>query len=335
MDPVEPVRPDQPASLPRGPHPTLGPDTVAMPRWPGPLLAIGGALLALVALGTGTLAVDGQIDVGDPSSLAWVALAGVAIFTAGLIYVAVRQLRVRRVLPPERYRGPSVLILLALALVLAAVMTAPFAADAAALLLGTGDMTLLGSVVLLVSTQVALLLVAWTLVFRPNALAGLPALPGRDPGGAVRAGLGWGVLAWIGSSVVAYAVVVALEALEIEAAPQAAEQALNLIDPWLAVVAIVLLAPVAEELFFRGVIFNAFLREGGRRWAFLGSSALFAVIHLSIAAFVPIFLLGLALAWVYHRTGSLVAPIVMHATVNGISVLLALLLRFEVFTVPV
>ena len=89
MDPVEPVRPDQPASLPRGPHPTLGPDTVAMPRWPGPLLAIGGALLAVVALGTGTLAVDGQIDVGDPSSLAWVALAGVAIFSAGLIYVAV------------------------------------------------------------------------------------------------------------------------------------------------------------------------------------------------------------------------------------------------------
>lgn len=335
MDPVEPMGPDRPASLPRGPHATLGPGSVGMPRWPGPLLVIGGALLAILALGMGTLAGDGQIDRADPSSLAWVALGGVAVFSAGLVYSAVRQLRVRRVLPPERYRGPSVLILLALALVLAAVMTAPFGADAAALLLGTGDPTLLGSVVVLVSTQIALLVVAWTLVFRPNALAGLPALPGRDPGGAVRAGLGWGVLAWIGSSVVSYLVIVALEALGIDAAPQAAVQALDLIDPWLAVLAIVVLAPVAEELFFRGVIFNAFLREGGRRWAFLGSSALFAVIHLSIAAFVPIFLLGLALAWVYARTGSLIAPIAMHATVNGIAVLLALLLRFELITVPV
>ena len=335
MDPAEPIGPDRSTRLPRGPHPTLGPDSAGMPRWPGPLLAIGGALGALLALGMGTLAVDGQIDVGDSSALAWVALAGVAMFSAGLIYSAVRQLRVRRVLPPERYRGPSVLILLALALVLAAVMTAPFGADAAALLLGDGELSVLGSVVLLVSTQIALLLVAWTFVFRPNALAGLPALAGRDPSGAVRAGLGWGVLAWIGSSVVSYAVIVALDSLGIEAAPQAAEQALDLIDPWLAVLAIVLLAPVAEELFFRGVIFNAFLREGGRRWAFLGSSALFAVIHLSLAAFVPIFLLGLALAWVYARTGNLIAPIVMHATVNGISVALALLLRFELITVPV
>lgn len=335
MSPLEPAGPDRPAALPRGPHPTLGRDTVRMPRWPGPLLAIGGALLAILSVGAGTLAVDGRLDVGATSTWGWVALAGVALFSAGLAYIAIRQLRVRRVLPPERYRGPSVLILLALALVLAAVMTAPFSADAAALLLGTGELTLLGSVVLLVSTQIALLVVAWALVFRPNALAGLPALPGPDPAGAVRAGLGWGVLAWIGSSVVAYLVVVGLEALGIEPAPQAAEQALDLIDPWLAVVAIVLLAPVAEELFFRGVIFNAFLREGGRRWAFLGSSALFAVIHLSIAALVPIFLLGLALAWVYARTGSLLAAIVMHATVNGISVVLALLLRFEFITVPV
>ena len=54
-----------------------------------------------------------------------------------------------------------------------------------------------------------------------------------------------------------------------------------------------------------------------------------------MVALVPIFLLGLALAWVYQRTGNLLAPIAMHATVNGISVALALLVRFDVVRVPV
>lgn len=334
MDPAEPVGPDRPAPLPSGTHPTLGPNTVRMPRWPGPLLIIGGALVAVVALGAATAAVSGQLGDADANLLAWIALGGAVVFSGGLVYSGVRQLRVRRILPPERYRGPSVLILLALVLVLASIMTAPFGADASALLLGDGELTLLGAFVLLVSTQVALLLVAWAFVFRPNALAGLP-LPGHDPAGAIRAGLGWGILAWLGATLASYAAIALLQAVGIDPEPQAAEQALEIIDPWLAVLAIVILAPIAEETFFRGVVFNAFRREGGRRWAYLGSSALFAVIHVSLVAVIPIFLLGLALAWVYERTGSLLAPMAMHAVVNGVSVLLALLLRFDVIRVPV
>jgi hypothetical protein len=306
-----------------------------MPRWPGPLLIIGGALVALIGLGAAGAAASGQLGDADAATLAWIALGGAVVFSAGLVYSGVRQLRVRRFLPPERYRGPSVLILLALALVLAGLMTAPFGADASALLLGDGELTLLGAFVLLVSTQVALLLVAWIFVFRPNALAGLAALPGRDPAGAIRAGLGWGVVAWLGASLASYAVIALLQAVGIDPEPQAAEQALEIIDPWLAVLSIVILAPIAEETFFRGVVFNAFRREGGRRWAYLGSSVLFAVIHVSLVAVVPIFLLGLALAWVYERTGSLLAPMAMHAVVNGVSVVLALLLRFDVIRVPV
>jgi membrane protease YdiL (CAAX protease family) len=41
------------------------------------------------------------------------------------------------------------------------------------------------------------------------------------------------------------------------------------------------------------------------------------------------------LAWIYDRTGTLLAPIAMHATVNGISVALALLVRFDVVRLPV
>ncbi|MEJ7801831.1 MAG: type II CAAX endopeptidase family protein [Candidatus Limnocylindria bacterium] len=310
-----------------------------MPRWPGPLLIVLGAVLAIGALTTGALAVDGQIAVDDPALFGWLALAGAVLFIAGLLYVAVRQLRVRRFLPPERYRGPGVLVLLLLVLVLTSIITAPFLGDATALVAGEGQPTLLGAAVLLMATQVALLLISWFLVFRPGALAALPSLPGRDPGGAIRAGLGWGILAWVASTVVLAAVVWLLERTGSSVDPQAAERAIAILDPWLIILAIVILAPVAEEVFFRGVVFNAWLREGGRRWAFIGSSGAFALIHVlagsSVAVLLPIFLLGLALAWIYQRTGNLLAPIAMHAMVNGVSVALALLVRFDVVRLPV
>ena len=327
--------PQQPGALPTGPHPTAGPSSVRMPRWPGPLLAIGGAILAVGAVTAAALAAQGSIDVGDPSLLAWLTFIGVITTVVGLGYVAVRQLSVRRHLPPERYRGPAVLILALLVLGFAFLVALPFGADAIVLTGGEGEVSALGAAVLVLSTQVALLLVSWLLVVRPGALAGLPSLPGRDPSGAVASGLGWGLVAWVGATAVAGAVVAALQAIGIEPEPQVAGQAIATLDPWLVVLAVVIMAPVAEEVFFRGIVFNALLREGGRRWAYLGSAALFGLIHLELVAIVPLFLLGFALAWIYERTSNLLAPIAMHATVNGISVALALLVRFDIVQLPI
>lgn len=306
-----------------------------MPLWPGPVLAVVGMLVTVAALAVAAAGDAYGLDVADPLLLLGLIVLGGLLFVAGLVYAAVRQLRVRRHLAPERYRGPSILLLLLLVLVGAGVMTAPFSEDATALLLGEGELSLVGAAVLLISTQLALLAVSWLFVFRPRALVGWPSWAGPDVAGALRAGLGWGVLAWMAATAVSALVVVGLERLGIPADPQAAEQALLVVDPWLAIVAIVILAPIAEELFFRGVVFNAWLREGGPRFAYLGSAILFAVIHLSLVAVLPIFLLGLALAWVYRRTGNLLAPIAMHAVVNGISVGLALLVRFELVPMPV
>ncbi|MGH2381268.1 MAG: lysostaphin resistance A-like protein, partial [Candidatus Limnocylindria bacterium] len=294
-----------------------------------------GAVLGIGAFGAGAVAVQRQVGIDDPGLFGWLAVLGAAIFTAGLLYIAVRQLRIRLFLPPERYRGPGVLVLLFLVLVLASLFTAPFTADATALILGEGELSLVGATVVLVATAVALLLVSWFLVFRPGALEALPSLPGRDPFGALRSGLGWGLLAWLGATLVSAAIAWLLGRIGIQPEPLTAERAISLLDPILVVLAVVILAPIAEEVFFRGVVFNAWLREGGRRWAFIGSSVLFGLIHLSLVALVPIFLLGLALAWVYERAGNLLAPIAMHATVNGISVAVALLVRFDVVRPPI
>jgi membrane protease YdiL (CAAX protease family) len=305
-----------------------------MPRWPGPLLAIGGALLAIVALGLATVVAAGQLRM-DPAILGPLALVGAILFVVGLVYSAVRQIRIRGYLPPERYRGPNVLLLLALVLVFASVANVPFGEDATALVLGDGELTLVGATIILVSTQAAMLLISWLFVRRPRALAGLPSFPNPDPGRALRMGFGWGIAAWFVSTLVIIAVATLLESLDMPPEPQAAERAIAVLNPVLVVIAVVIVAPIAEEIFFRGVVFNAWLREGGRRFAFIGSALLFAVIHLSLVSLLPIFLLGLALAWVYQRTGNLLAPMAMHATVNGISVALALLARFDIVRLPV
>jgi uncharacterized protein len=304
-----------------------------MPAWPGLLLAIGGAVGVVGALVAVELDRLRAVDV-DAITLGLVLLLGALAFVVGLVYVAIRQVRIRRVLPPERYRGPSVFVLLVLALVIGNVLTAPFISDALAIQTGQGEVTLLGSAVILVAAQLGLLLVGWLFVVRPRALAGLASLPGRDPAGAIIAGLSWGVLAWLGSSIVLYLVSLLLTQLGQPPPVGPAEQAIALLEPWLVVLAIVVFAPIAEELFFRGIVFNAWLREAGRRRAYVGSAALFAVIHFSLVSLLPIFLLGLALAWVYQRTGSLLASIAMHATVNGISVIVALALRYGILEVP-
>jgi membrane protease YdiL (CAAX protease family) len=297
------------------------------------VLSLGGGVMVLVALGLAELVRRGDSSLSS-ALVGWLAIIGAAAFVAGLVYIALRQIRVRSYLPPERYRGPAVLVLVLLVLAVALLLTAPFGDDATALVLGEGELTILGSVVILVASQVGMLLISWLLVFRPRALAGLPLPPGSNAAGAILSGVGWGVVATIGASLLGAAVLFVLESLGIEAGPQTAEQAISRIDPWLAVLAVVILAPIAEEVFFRGVVFNALLREAGSRWAYIGSAALFAVIHLEPVAMLPLFALGLALAWVYQRTRNLLAPIAMHATVNGIAVALVLLDRFDFIRPP-
>lgn len=306
-----------------------------LPGWPGPVLTIVGFALGVSAFVTGELARTGLVRPEARAILVVLGIAGAAMLFGGLVYTLVRQLRRRRVLPPDRYRGPSIVLLLAFAVLLATVATLPFTEDVNAIILGESAPTLAGAIVLITSTQVALLLVTWAFVLRPRAVAFALPLLGNGRLRAAGVGAGWGVVAWIVASVVTYAIVLLLERLGLQPDQQAAERAIAFLDPWLIVVAVVIVAPIAEEVFFRGVAFNAWLRERGRRFAYIGSAALFAAIHVSLVSLLPIFLLGLALAWVYRRTRSLVAPIAMHATFNAISIAIALLVRYELIQLPV
>lgn len=86
---------------------------------------------------------------------------------------------------------------------------------------------------------------------------------------------------------------------------------------WGGIVRVVILAPVVEELIFRGVIFSGFQKNYSPFWSVFFSALLFALFHLNPWQLGPTFLLGLLLGLVRLRTGSLLAAIFTHALHNG------------------
>ena len=79
----------------------------------------------------------------------------------------------------------------------------------------------------------------------------------------------------------------------------------------------VVIAPVAEEFIFRGMLFPFVKQLGWPRLAWLGVNFLFALIHLNAPTFVPLFVFALALTWLYEKTDNLLAPIAAHALFNA------------------
>lgn len=88
----------------------------------------------------------------------------------------------------------------------------------------------------------------------------------------------------------------------------------------LGVISVVILAPIVEELVFRGAIMGHLLKTGKSPvFAILVSSLVFGIVHGNLEQAPFAFILGLALGWVYYRTGSLLPSICMHFVNNGLT----------------
>ncbi len=91
---------------------------------------------------------------------------------------------------------------------------------------------------------------------------------------------------------------------------------------WLFIVGAIV-APLVEEIFFRGFLFQGFRQKYGWVTAMLLSSAIFAAAHLDPVAFIPVFLLGNVLAYVYHRSNSVWPGVILHFLVNTFGLFVA------------
>lgn len=96
-------------------------------------------------------------------------------------------------------------------------------------------------------------------------------------------------------------------------------------EPW-GYVAVGILAPLAEEVVFRGAILRTLLGIMSKKnhWvAIMISAAIFGVVHANLAQFINALLMGLLLGWMYYRTGSLVPGILLHWVNNTMAYVLA------------
>lgn len=90
----------------------------------------------------------------------------------------------------------------------------------------------------------------------------------------------------------------------------------------LAVLVAVIIGPIIEEIFFRGFMYPAFKRVFGVWPAIIISSVIFGVFHADPWLMAPIALMGVALAYLYEKEGTLAAPIAFHALNNLVSVII-------------
>jgi membrane protease YdiL (CAAX protease family) len=208
-------------------------------------------------------------------------------------------------------------------MILATTLLAVLAANVLPLLLLRGRpefglRTTDGFLIAAVSTEAALLLLAWVRAAQPGVLS-LRAL--GAPRGVPRV-LGWGLLGGVllfGLSAVVQVVLQRFGVVQTQMEGYAWMRALAPHQFLLIVLAGAVLAPIAEETFFRGYVFASYRVRYGPLVAAVLSALLFGALHLNVQAFVPIFCMGLLLAWLYQRTESLLPGIIAHGLNNALA----------------
>jgi membrane protease YdiL (CAAX protease family) len=283
-----------------------------------------------IILGAGVTFVGLMATPGLPAGILFV--SGLAVLSLGMIAAAGSQAIERRTAGWRRYHGPSPLVAFLAVLPLTAFLVVVIGTP----LVGFG-LPATGPAAALISIVVHALV--YLLVIR-LVVVGTGSLTWRDLG-VVRPNLeAFRDLAWGGLLAFPVLFVTGLVALLLgvffpipESPLPPAPDTLGLI---LNVVTAAIVAPIGEELFFRGFATTAWARTLGPRRAIVRGALFFALVHvlgvgaegaaegLGLAAFafavrIPV---SLALGWVFVRRRTLYAPIALHAVFNAVPVLL-------------
>ncbi|MBU4490087.1 MAG: CPBP family intramembrane metalloprotease [Actinobacteria bacterium] len=145
-------------------------------------------------------------------------------------------------------------------------------------------------------------------------------------GRGIAIGVGLGLPLFIGALLLAYLSQFILEPTNTDyLSKSVTEMSRGGINPVLILLfffTLVILAPVCEEIFFRGYLYPALRNRMNQQPAMLLNGLLFAAAHFDLVGFLPRFLLGYGLCWIYDRNRTLGGPIAGHALYNGLILLL-------------
>lgn len=330
-DPGSPIDPELEAPAeatdPGGSIP-LNPGLFSLEGRAVPGLYLVGWVAGLV--GAGILLISVMATVSGASG--WLFLAGSAVLGIGLIAVAGSQAIERGRRPDLAYRGPSpvlaFLVVVCLTFVVLIVVLAPLAA------LGLDARSPLATTLNLLITTALYIGVISLLVVGPGSLSW------RDmgvvrPGAAEIRNLLVGAVFAIPVLVVTLALGLVLSRF-LERAPSALPEAGGLGGILANLLSAAVLAPIGEEIFFRGFATTAWARSSGTRSAIVRGAVFFAFAHVvtlvdatfaegaqrALYSFLVLLPVSVALGWLFLGRRSLYAAIGLHAAFNAIQVLL-------------
>ena len=288
--------------------------------WVGSVMGLAVLLVSFMAAGGG--------------AAPWLFLAGVVVLALGLIAAAGSQAIERGHRPDLAYRGPSpvlaFVVVIAITLLGIVVVIAPLSA------LGMDPTAPAATALSLVITLLAYVATVRLLVVGPGSLSWAEMGVRRPDREAVRELL-IGALFALPALVVTIALSLLLGAfLERPASPlPLSGDGLGLLFN---LVSAAVLAPIGEELFFRGFATTAWARSLGAAWPAIARGAVFfAIAHVitlfdasfatgaqrAVFSFVALLPVGVALGWLFLSRSSMYAAIGLHGAFNGIQVLLA------------
>lgn len=301
-----------------------------LPSWPVWLIVFGTVFFA-AALATVLVVVGFRVDAfaellrpgGVPSwvlIMSGLGLVGVLVFMVGLIAYVVRGSLSHESAERGYATIGTILACFGVATIIANVLTIPYGIVQAQQHPGESlTLTPGGLVLAVVTLEGSLLGVLFLRIVNPGVLSwrqmGVTAV---DFWQRIRLGLGVG-LAVIAASAVLEAALGAMGIHQTQGEMFAGVKGASLSQFLGVLLAGAVIAPLGEEIFFRGYVFTAVLRRYGLAPAFLTSSVLFALAHLNLEAFVPILLIGVTFCYVYWRTGSLVPSMIAHAMNNAVA----------------
>ena len=104
--------------------------------------------------------------------------------------------------------------------------------------------------------------------------------------------------------------------------PESYDDYLNLFQsgtPWLGAVVGIVIAPVAEETLFRGILLSGLARRYGTRTAILLSSLAFSMVHPNLLQGGAAFISGLILGYIFIRTGRKLATVIFLHAINNLA----------------
>ena len=306
---------------------------------PGLLQLAGREAPALYVIGLGVTVLGASaFIVGIAGGGVGLALFALVLLGAGGIALSGASALQRRVdTPVTAWRGPGPLAIFWTAItwaflaqqVVAALLTAVFSAEAlntpqATLLLATASN--LVTVVIIGLVVVGSGAVRWRDLILATPASSPSTLPQPDRRGGLVGDLFWGValvLPILAATGLFATLVMSGTGLS---APAVLPPALSRIGFIANIITVGLVAPIGEELLYRGVIAQAWARQSSARRAILFSAMVFAFVHtlnpnvdsitLAAVTFVVRLPLGIALGWLWIRRRSIVATIALHAAYN-------------------